>query len=70
MPSCVNSFNPHNPVNQIALFGKTDGQTFSESKNLPRVQQAKNPTIIHDDAGSIPGLTQWVKDLVLPQVAV
>ena len=30
------------------------------------VQQIKNPTSIHEDRGSIPGLTQGVKDLVLP----
>ena len=29
-------------------------------------QQVKNLPIIHEDVGSFPGLTRWVKDLVLP----
>ena len=29
-------------------------------------QGLENPTSTHKDAGLIPGLAQWIKDLVLP----
>ena len=48
------------------------GSTFmlskmSQKEGVPIVaQRLTNPTGIHENAGLLPGLTQWVKDLALP----
>ena len=41
--------------------GVYPGEHSSTGSGLTVVQQVKNPTSIHKDVGSIPGLTQWVK---------
>ena len=49
------------------------GSHLSIKKNLgaPVVaQQVKNPTSIPEDVGLVPGLAQWVMDLVSPQASV
>ena len=41
--------------------------TKSFHRGVPTVAQwVKNPTSIHEEMDSIPGLTQWLKDPVLP----
>ena len=56
-------------------FHKTQNNTYSnhhfemilkrKNRSSHCVSAVMNPTSIHEDTGSIPGLAQWVKDLVL-----
>ena len=52
------------PIPSLFAFNEVK----KEEVGVPVVpQQVKNPISIHEDTIWIPGLAQWVKDLVLPQ---
>ena len=53
-------------ANRLQEPGHIKKLTKNES-GVPFVAQwLMNPTRIHEDVGSIPGLAQWFKDLALP----
>ena len=51
---------------ELIVKNEQDTSKIKENEGVPIVtQEVTNLTCIHEDEGSIPGLTHWVKDLAL-----
>ena len=59
-----------NLVIQFLMYGKLTSKLKIKEGCSCHGSAVMNPTRIFVDEGSIPGLAQWVKDLVLPEAVV